>query len=111
MSIVNVASMVDVPCNWRRLTCWRQSDKNYPDGAALKSGLPCVVDEMNVVLRNIDDVIEVRDWLKGNTKSKFELLGRFEFRSFPYRIDRSLVGVNFRFDDPQEAFFFKMRWF
>ena len=103
--------MVDVPCNWRRLTCWRKSDKNFPDGAALRGGVPCVIDHTNVLLAQIEDVIEVRDWLKGNTRSKFELLGRFQFQAYPYRIDRTLLGVNFRFDDPDEAFYFKMRWF
>lgn len=110
MSSVGVAT-VDVPCNWRRLTCWRKSDKNLPDEVALKGGLPCVVDHKNVLLSNIDDVIDVRDWLKGNTREKFELLGRFKFQAFQFRVERSLVGVNFRFDDPDEAFFFKMRWF
>lgn len=110
MSSVGLAT-VDVPCNWRRLTCWRRSDKNYPDAGMLQAGVPCVVDHTNVLLTEIDDVIEVRDWLKGNTRAKFELLGRFSYQAFQFRIERNLIGVNFRFDDADEAFLFKMRWF
>lgn len=110
MSSVGVAT-VDVPCNWRRLTCWRKSEKNFPDAGALRSGLPAIVDHTNVLLVEIEDVIDVRDWLKGNTRAKVEMLGRFNFQAFQFRVERSLVGVNFRFDDADEAFFFKMRWF
>lgn len=108
MSSVN---LVDVPCNWRRLTHWKTSPKNYPDIGSLKGGHACMNDNVNVMIAELEDIFDVRNWLSENTRQKVIILGRFQWSEFNYRVDRSFVGVNFKFDDEDEAFFFKMRWF
>lgn len=111
MSSVNLAALIDVPCNWRRLMFWQQSNRNLPDIGVLKNGLPCLVDQSNVLITNVGNVIDVRDWLDGNATGKFEMRGRFQFQTHAYRVDRSLVGVNFSFVSADDALYFKMRWF
>lgn len=98
----------DVPTNWRRWTGWiaGSGQPGPKDGVA-----PIMVPETSILVSDPFCVIEMREWLRDNTRSGVAYFGRWNLTEYAYRIDRKLVGLNLVFEDHDEAFHAKFRWF
>lgn len=101
-------ALLDVPTNWRKWSHWQGGGKAEP-----YEGHPIVAIDpaMAVEIKDRFDVIEMRNWLHEHTRSKLQMWGRWDFVQHQYRIDRTLIGFVVLFEDEDEAFHFKMRWF
>lgn len=104
---VTASQTLDVPTNWRRWSSWANGNK--PE---TYEGHPIFAVEpmMTVMVTDRFDIIEMRGWLHENTRSCFQMWGRWDFTHHAFRVDRVLQGLVILFSDEDEAFFFKMRW-
>jgi hypothetical protein len=110
-------SLVEVECNWRSVHNLRtRGERLWPSAEKLKTdGIEICSEPTSVLIgfhnREDTEVSEVRDWILDNCREKYKLYHRFHYEIFPYQSKRSYMGVNFRFEDDNDAFFFKMRWY
>lgn len=88
--------------------------QQYPDFETLRQNVTDAPADMNdVLIRTPDDetVLEMRQWLDENAKRKYKMFGRFGWSDHGFSVERSFLGVLFKFTDENAAFFFKMRFY
>lgn len=108
-------SLVEIACNWRNISQLRSSKLSaLPTFDALKTGQPICEAATSVFVglpTRLDiEVTDIRDWVRDNTRSKFRLYNRFQYEDHAIRVEKTYMGVNFRFEDAHDACLFKLFW-
>ena len=106
-------TLVELPCNWRVIKSVR-SASSPPALKVLQTGEPICEKSNSIFIdfanREETELTEMRDWLVANARSKFKMFNRFRIENRTLRADKEYLGVNFRFQDSNDAFFFKLFW-
>ncbi len=107
-------SLVEIACNWRTITHLRSAKPILPDFSILSRGSTICEQPSSVFIempQRMDiGVTELRNWVTDNTRKKFRLYNRFQYEEHAVRIEKSYMGVNFRFEDSHDACLFKLFW-
>jgi hypothetical protein len=103
-----------MPSNWRGINSLRSSKYVLPQIETLKMEGVAICEKPTSVLiplhLSTTDIVEMRDWIAFQGYTKFKIYNRFQFQEYIYRVDREIIGTNFRFADEKEAFYFKLFW-
>lgn len=57
-----------------------------------------------------EDLSDLREWLLQNTEQRYQMFGRFGFRTNTEAVERSFHGLRYTFPDEALAFAFAMRF-
>jgi len=115
--------IVEIGCNWRSVANLRSSRETLWPGIEIlrEQGIPICEKPTSILLplhvREDIRTVELRDWLDGRAKEKkrergwVKMFNRFNYDEQKFQIKRAYLGVNFRFEESEDAFLFKMFYY
>ena len=107
-------SLLEMGCNWRSVASLAKRSSVMPSLDVLQARGVAICERPTSVLVDFcddrKDIVEVRDWVSEQVHHPFKMFNRFSYCLKDYRTERKYIGVNFRFRDENDAFFFKLTW-